>query len=539
MLSDARELAANQQVEADVCIVGAGPAGISIARELIGNGAQVCLLESGGRDVERRAQQLNRGQSVGYPIHRPHQSRVRAFGGTSRRWFRPGDESWAARPLDPIDFEVRPGIRYSGWPFDRAHLDPYYRQAQEVCRLGPFDYDPGRWADQERMSPLPLLPGAIETTVFQHGTDDFGDYFQELVRAPNVTLLLHASVVDLATDRDPDWVDRVEVRREDGSRCFVRARLVVLAAGGIENPRLLLLSRRTHRNGLGNDHDLVGRFFAERMSARSGFVVASSPELIGRAGFYPVHETAHGVRVQGALRVRDAVQRERQLLNCAFFLLVRDRAMMAEAVRSVATLAKAPRRRPLTGEVAGHLRNVVTGLGDLGVFARERLHTLDDARGVLVLRVQGEQAPNPDSRVMLGTRRDRFGQPVARIDWRPTPADRASIRASQETIDEALRTAGVGRVEFMLGDEHPPTLLEGNFHHLGTTRMHADPAMGVVDADCRVHGVRNLYVAGSSVFPTYGCSNPTLTVVALALRLADHIKKQLASSSRGTPAGPS
>ena len=529
MLSDARELAAGQQFETDVCIVGAGPAGISIARELIGNGARVCLLESGGRDVERRAQQLNRGQSIGYPIHRPHQSRVRAFGGTSRRWFRPGDESWAARPLDPIDFEVRPGIRYSGWPFDRAHLDPYYRQAQEVCRLGPFDYAPGRWADQEGMSPLRLPPGTIETTVFQHGTADFGDYFQELVRAPNVTLLLHASVVDLATDGDPDWVDRVELRREDGSRCFVRARLVVLAAGGIENPRRLLLSRRTHRNGLGNDHDLVGRFFAERMSARSGYVVASSPELIGRAGFYPVRETAHGVRVQGALRVRDAVQRERQLLNCAFFLLVRDRAMMAEAVRSVATLAKARQRRPLTGEMAGHLRNVATGLGDLGVFARNRLHDFDDARGVLVLRVQGEQAPNPDSRVMLGTRRDRFGQPVARIDWRPGPTDRASIRASQETIDEALRTAGVGRVEFMLGDERPPTLFEGNFHHLGTTRMHADPAMGVVDADCRVHGVRNLYIAGSSLFPTYGCSNPTLTVVALALRLADHIKKQLAS----------
>ena len=227
MLSDARELANDQQVEADVCIIGAGPAGISIARELIGNGAQVWLLESGGRDAERRAQRLNRGQSVGYPIHRPHQSRVRAFGGTSRHWFAPGDESWAARPLDPIDFEVRPGIRYSGWPFDRTHLVPYYAQAQEVCQLGPFDYDPGRWADQERTPPLPLLPGAVETTLFQHGTADFDGYYQELVRAPNVTLVLHASVVDLATGGDPGRVDRVELRREDGSRCFVRARLVV------------------------------------------------------------------------------------------------------------------------------------------------------------------------------------------------------------------------------------------------------------------------------------------------------------------------
>lgn len=529
MLSDARELAGDQQVETDVCIVGAGPAGITIAREMIGNGARVMLLESGGRDPERHAQRLNRAESVGYPIHRPHQSRVRAFGGTTRHWTRPGDETWAARPLDPVDFEVRPGIRYSGWPFDRAHLDPYYAHAQELCRLGPFDYEPSRWADPERTPPLPLLPSAVETTVFQHGTADFGGYFEELVRAPNVTLMLHASAVELATDEDPAYVDRVEVRRGDGSRCSVRARLVVLAAGGIENPRLLLLSRRVHRRGLGNEDDQVGRFFAERMSARTGYVVPASRELLGRTGLYPVHEAAPGVRVQGALRLSDAVLRERHLLNCAFFLLPRPPSMTAEAVRSIATLVKARRRRPLSLGTAGHLRNIATGLGDLGAFARDRLHGSDGTGAVLALRAQGEQVPNPDSRVMLGTRRDRFGLPVAQVRWCPAASDRASIRATQEVIDEALRRAGLGHVELMLGDEHPPALVEGNFHHLGATRMHADPATGVVDADCRVHGVRNLYVTGSSVFPTYGCSNPTLTVVALALRLADHLKKQLAA----------
>ena len=528
MLSDARELANDQQIEVDVCIVGAGPAGISIARELIGNGARVWLLESGGREVERRLQRLNRGQSVGYPIYRSHRSRVRAFGGASRHWFRPGDESWAARPLDPIDFEARPGIPWSGWPFDRAHLDPYYAQAHAVCQLGPFDYDPGHWADPERTPPLPLPPGPVESTVFQHGTATFDGYFEELVCAPNVTLVLHASVVDLATGDDPGRVDRVELRREDGSRCSVKARWVVLGAGGIENPRLLLLSRRTHPRGLGNDHDLVGRFFAERLSARTGYIVPADPQLTGRVGLYPVHEAAPGVRVQGALRLRDAVQRKRQLLNCAFFLPTRNLSMTVEAVRSIATLVKAGRRHPLPEGMVGHLRNVATGLGDLTVFARDHLRRPDHGRSVLVLRAQGEQAPNPDSRVSLGTRRDRFGLPVARLDWRPADSDRVSIRASQEVIDRALRDAGLGHVELMLGDEDPPALLEGNFHHLGATRMHPDPANGVVDADCRVHGVRNLYVAGSSVFPTYGCSNPTLTVVALALRLADHLKKQLA-----------
>ena len=528
MLSHAREIAGDEQVEADVCIVGAGPAGISVARELIGNGARVWLLDSGGRDVERHAQRLNRGQSVGYPIHRPHQSRVRAFGGTTRHWVAPGDETWAARPLDPIDFEVRPWIRYSGWPLDRVHLDPYYARAQGVCQLGPFDYAPSRWSDTTRTTPLPLPPDAVETTLFQHGTAGFEGYYQEIVRAPNVTLLLHASVVDLATGEDHGRVDRVEVRRDDGTRCFVRARLVVLAAGGIENPRLLLLSRRVHRRGLGNDRDVVGRFFAERLSARTGYIVPASPDVLRGAALYAVHPVAPAVRVQGALRLRDATQRDRQLLNCAFFLPIRNPSITAEAVRSIAALAKARRRRPLPAGTLGHLRNIATGLGDLGVFALDRVRRPDEARRILVMRAQAEQAPNPDSRVTLGTRRDRFGHPVARIDWRPAPSDRASIRASQEVIDVALRAAGLGHVEFMLGDEDPPALLEGNFHHLGTTRMHPDPASGVVDTDCRVHGVRNLYVTGSSVFPTYGCSNPTLTVVALALRLADHLKQQLA-----------
>ena len=529
MLSDARELATDQQIDADVCIVGAGPAGISIARELIGNAARVWLLESGGRDLERRAQRLNVGQSVGYPIHRPHESRARAFGGTSRHWFSPGDETWAARPLDPVDFEVRPGIRYSGWPFDRTHLDPYYAHAQMLCGLGPFDYDPGHWSDPARTPPLPLPPGPVETTIFQHGSADFDGYFQELVRASNVTLLLHASVVELATAEDPGRVDRVELRRDDGSRSSVRARLVVLAAGGIENPRLLLLSRRVHRRGLGNDRDLVGRFFAERLSARTGYIVPSTPDVIGRSRFFPVHVAAPGVHVQGALRVGDGAQREGQLLNCAFFLATRDLSFTVEAVRSLATFVKARRRRPLPAELLGHMTNVVTGLWDLGAAARARRRRPNPARSVLAMRVQAEQAPNPDSRVTLGTQRDRFGLRVARVDWRFTGSDRASIRASQKAVDTTLRTAGLGRVEFMLGDEHPAALIEGNFHHLGATRMHADPAMGVVDPDCRVHGMSNLYIAGSSVFPTYGCSNPTLTVVALALRLADHLKKQLAA----------
>ncbi len=482
MLLDARELPSNQVIETDLCIIGAGPAGISIAGEFAGAQTRVCLVESGGADIEPAAQRLNRGWSVGYPTYLLHRSRVRAFGGASRHWISRGDETWAARALDPIDFEVRPGIPYSGWPFDLAELESHYPPARSICQLGPAGGDHGGPVGGPGVSGLPLRTPDVETILFQHGTSGFEGFYQGLVRSSNVTLLLHATVADLGTERDPARVDRVEIRRRDGSRCFVSPRVVVLAAGGIENPRLLLLSNRTHRRGLGNDRDLVGRFFAERLSARSGYLVAN-PELLRRSWLYGVHAVGHG-RAQGALRVADSVQRQRQLLNCAFFLLPRSAWMTAEAVRSLATLVKGFSRRPRPESPLGHLHNVVTGLGDLVALAADRVRR-PDAHGVLVLRFQAEQAPNRDSRV-------------------------------------------IGRVELLLGDEQPPTLIEGNYHHLGATRMHPSPNLGVVDADCRVHGTRNLYVAGSSLFPTYGCSNPTLTVVALALRLADHLHKQLA-----------
>jgi len=522
VLSYATEPANDELIETDLCIIGAGPAGITIAREFLGSGQRVCLLESGGRHPERAAQRLNRGQSVGYPVHLLHRSRIRAFGGTSRHWV--PDSTWASRPLDPIDFEARPSVPYSGWPFDRAHLEPWYARVHSACDLGPYDYEADSWADGLRTPRLPLSGPEVETIVFQHAPGTFDGRYDELVRSPDVTLFLQAQVTDLVTDEDADRVERVEVRRDDGSRFFVGARLVVLAAGGIDNPRLLLLAHRARGRGLGNDHDLVGRFFTERLSARTGHVVTARPELVERAAFYDIH-AARGTYAQGALRVADKVQRELGLLNCAFFILARPTSVTAEAIRSAATLTKGLARRPLLPGISRHLANVAMGVGHLASFALDRVR---GGAGVLMLRAQCEPPPNPDSRVRLGSRRDRFGQHVAQVDWRPGTAARASIRASQETLDAALRASGIGHVEFLLGDERPPALFEGNYHHLGATRMHPDPRQGVVDADCLVHGVRNLYVAGSSVFPTYGCSNPTLTLLALALRLADHMKQRLA-----------
>ena len=373
--------------------------------------------------------------------------------------------------------------------------------------------------------------------MFQHAPGTFDSRYDELIHSDDVTLFLHASVTDLVPNDAYQRVERVEVRRDDGSRFFVRAGIVVLAGGGIENPRLLLLGQLARGRALGNDHDLVGRFFAERISAGTGFVVAARPETLERAGFYDIH-AAKGTHVQGALRLADKVQRERGLLNFVFHLLVRPAPTMSPAIRSIATLAKGTVRQPLLTDLPAHLGNVAAGLGDVAAMVRACLRRGAQVGRVLMMCVQGEQAPNPNSRVTLGWRRDRFGLPVARIDWRLSAGVRESIRASQELISAGLQAFRLGHVESMLGDEHPPALIEGNFHHLGATRMHQDPKQGVVDADCRVHGVHNLYIAGSSVFPTYGASNPTLTILALALRLADHLKQRLAEAPAKAKAVP-
>jgi choline dehydrogenase-like flavoprotein len=501
--------ASDEELIADICIVGAGPAGISIASELVGTGIRVCLLESGGFDVERRIQAQSRGESDGYSIHLLHQSRVRAFGGTLRHPRILAGGGWAARPLDAIDFEARAGIPHTGWPFGLERLTPYYERAERVCGLRSVEASVD---DSRRVAP-PVRDSDVEMTVFRFSRADFRDAHVRLAASPNVRLLLHTRVVETTVDPTGRRVATVVAVRADNSRLVIRPRVVVFAAGGIENARLLLTGNGGR--GLGNEHDVVGRYFAERLSLPVGHVVLHGGEVADAAAFF-----FRRGDVAGVVRVADAVQRDKALLNCAFSLVPRAAAFTTPAVRSLFTLRKAMIRRPVVDGVGSHIRNVVTGLPDLVDYA---VSGVARPPRVLILRAQGEQAPNRDSRVTLGSRTDDLGIPVARVTWRMAASDLQSIRTSVDVVGAALHANGFGLVENAL-DGGPASLVEGNHHHLGSTRMHVDPREGVVDADCRVHSLVNLYVAGSSVFPTYGLSNPTLTIVALALRLADRLR---------------
>ncbi len=481
--------------------------------------------------AKKSAQALAVGDSVGYPYHPLRRARVRGFGGTSLHWeldVARGQNGWFARPLDAIDLEPRPGVPGSGWPFDRASLDRYYIRATQRAGIGTADFDAESRERETGRARLPLDPGLVTNRLFRLGVVNFGRELPAVVASENIRLLVHSTVTELVSAGRDDRVTSAVVRTSPGRSFEVRARTFVLATGGIENPRLLLLSSRARPAGLGNGHDLVGRYFMERLSARAGVFLAAQPNFRRRTALYERHEAVSGPGL-AALALTESTIRAEGLLNAAFFVVPRPRAFTSEGVRSAVTLYRAMRRRPLLPGLRGHAFNVLRHPGDVARTGWAALRPDDRRRDAFVIAAQAEQAPNRDSRITLGTRTDPLGLPRPRLDWRLSDLDRSSLRRSQDILDGSFQAAGLGRLDLKIGDEDPPALFIGAYHHMGTTRMSADGASGVVDPDCRVHDTANVYVAGSSVFPTAGYANPTLTIVALAIRLADHIKGRMLS----------
>lgn len=489
MLSDGRQVREGALLEADVCIVGAGAAGITIARQLSGGGLDVVMLESGGVVADAETQALYAGRIFGRAYFRLDESRTRRFGGSTHCW------SGMCRPLASHDFEARDWVPDSGWPIDYAALLPYYRRAQRVCRLDEFEYGAERWAVAGE-PPLALDGDVFDHGVFQIAPTRFAAaYGDELQRARNVQVHLNANVVDIVATENGAAVERVAVKTLDGRSFSVRARSFVLATGGIENARLLLSSIGSHEKGLGNTHGAVGRYFMEHPHTVSGVWLPSSanPAL----GFYRARKVG-GIHVSGVMTPSAQLQRDERILSFALFLA---------------------REAPLP-EFEQPLARFLTEM-DGGT---------EPAQRAIFFMNELEQAPNPASRVRLIPENDALGMPRVQLEWRLSAIDKRTLNRGHQRLAQSLALAGLGRLQVLVEeDDHTwPTELSGGRHHMGTTRMHTDPKRGVVDADCRVHGLANLFVAGSSVFPTSGAANPTLTLLALALRLSDHLGRSLA-----------
>jgi choline dehydrogenase-like flavoprotein len=522
----------------DVCVIGAGPAGLTVARKLAGAGAEVAILESGGvgytkslrepwrvaRQHLRGAQGLSSGKTLGQPYTLLRFSRARAFGGSTNALLGHGLQT---RPLDPVDFEERAGVAHSGWPIGYPEVAAYLEEAQAACGLAPDSYEAAPWQVRTGLGGFDLEGTALESTVFRNAPGGhFASQAAEFGTHERVRVVTDATVVRLETSRDGDEVRAAHARTLGGERFAVEAPLFVLATGALENARLLLVSNDRDPRGLGNEHDVVGRYFMEHPQVTLGFWEPTA-EALDRLDFY---ETRHvdGEAITGQLRIRDEELRRRGLLNGAFELHPMARTAASAGWQAVNLVRRSLQHRNRVHGAVGAIGTALRHAPEIAGHVRSRRRGGGDR--VILVEVMAEQQPNHESRVRLGRRIDRVGMPETVLDWRLSATDFASMRGAAAVLDEALRSRELGRFESALevADERVPVF--GNWHQMGTTRMHADPREGVVDGDCRVHGVGNLYVGGSSVFTTGGCSNPTLTIVALAARLADALSGALRAS---------
>lgn len=548
MIVDANDLADDRTVRADVCIVGAGAAGISMALQFIGSGIEVLLLESGGVADESATQALYAGTVADERLHTPpDRFRQRRFGGTTTIW------GGRCMPFDAIDFELRDYMPHSGWPLALEALLPYYPLANRLCEAGEFSYTAEAAL---RGGGRPMIEG-FESAYFSSDTlerfscpTDFGArYGHRLRAAQNITVIMHANVTAVRLQADGTRVASLDVRSLGGKRLHAQAAHFVLAAGGLEVPRLLLASRDIHANGIGNRHDVVGRYYMCHLSGAIGAIKIQKPPGSVHHGYEISDE---GIYCRRRLALRPEVQRSQRLGN---FVARLHHPRITEpahrsSVLSLLYLAKPfvpyEYRKRLHGDGhAGlgtwlrHVGNVVTGPFEAIAFA---LHLLRDRRlaerkfptiivkskaNLYSIDFYAEQQPDPASRVMLdGGAHDALGMPRLRVDWRYTAGDVDTVRRAVGLLATEFARTGVGQLEYKPQEVEAEITRDGALggHHIGTTRMGSEPRDSVVDVNCRVHGIGNLFIASSATFPTSSQANPTLTVIALSLRLAEHLR---------------
>lgn len=539
MFIDALILSEDTLIESDICIVGAGAAGITLAREFIDQPYQVCLIESGGFNFDKVTQSLHTGENIGAPYFPLNEARARYLGGSTNLW-----GGWS-RPLDDIDFADRPWMPYSGWPIPKTELVPYYESAHKVCKLGPFEYDYAYWEDALKpfqFRHFPFIDDQIIPYIWQlipPAHLRFGKVYRaELEQARNINVYLQANVVEIETNDTARAVTRVQFASLDGKKFWASAKVFILAVGGIENPRLLLVSNKVQNAGLGNQYDLVGRFFMEHPYLISGKVLLSNP-----AALYTQRKLQFGKMLIGtSLGLSKTVQEREQILNCAIRLISIEEEWVEAFNRLLlgSRQSQTPSGFPTLHEGHGFreqapvmedLAKVIANLDRVATRAYAKFFNTksfaSEKSNVCDTHLTSEQAPNPDSRITLSDERDRLGLNRVQLDWRLSPIDKYTIQRSQQIVAAEFERSGLGRLQIELADGDTAwQSVTGSYHHIGTTRMSRNPRQGVVNEHCQVHGINNLYIAGSSVFPTSGLSNPTLTIIALAIRLADHIKLQ-------------
>ncbi|MEO1798429.1 MAG: GMC family oxidoreductase, partial [Pseudomonadota bacterium] len=560
-----------RRYDADVVIVGSGLAALAVASRLVGRSKRIVILEAGDKTPDYEQQrELWGGQSTAangpardsHPL--PHIGRVRALGGASTVW------GGRCTPFEVEDVETRTDGS-APWPIAHGELSEYMQATSAFLQTGANDFTlEGSAKGQAKAAFLaptddPRIVERIER--FSLPANAAVHFRDSLLSQPNITLVTGATAMRVMSNDGGTRVCGIEGKTSRGHSVAAMAPLCVLANGGIEAPRLLLSSPvEGAAHALGNQHDQVGRNYQTHIWGQVGQFVLD-PKIARRV--CRAERSVDHVYFRRSLTL--SVEERRRLgvlamclrpsignladpaLKVAPYSLVylARRFLRPEFRRHLEQYAKASEleTRQLT---RGHLSNLVLGLPQLSLFlaryTRRRLWarrrepgiTQYHRNGIYGVEYSAEQEPNPNSRITLAETRDAMGMRHVKIDWRVTEHDRYCVATSLKAFRECLehRPAASLRLSDAEIDEAVWALRPAKGHHMGTTRMSATPAEGVVDRDCQVWGVRGLYVAGSSVFPTSGYSNPTMPAVALSLRLGDHLGRQMGLNDTSTAPWP-
>lgn len=528
MIIDGRSIAEGETLDCDICIVGGGAAGITLAHEFSNQDMKVILLESGGLKYEQSLESLNQGE-VDRKTHTTlEEYRRRHLGGATTAW------GGRCIPFDESDFEYQSHIPYSGWPITKKDLAPYYERANTYCEIGAYNYSVKNiFPDiEDSKSMIPGLKSediSLEQLYLFSPPTNFGKrYLDILKKSGNINVVLYANCLNIATDENGSKVEYLNVSSLRKNKFIVRAQRYILATGGLEVTRLLLLSRDVHKQGIGNRFNLLGRYYMGHLSAFINVQFSDKKPIV-----WDYQQLPNGTFYQHSIAIREDKRREYGLLNQRFFMYRPNFTDPSHqnSILSAAYLAKSLIKKTKVVDFGEHIKNIVVdtpGMLDFSykwitkrILSKHKLPSVlvENKSHIHTLRIDSEQVPNPNSQVSLSDKKDIFGLNQLKVDWRSSELDIVSIEKSIEVFQQALEKSGVGKVVSVPRISSAP---QGG-HHLGTTRMSSVPQHGVVDENCKVHDVSNLYIASSSVFTTASYANPTLTVLALAIRLADHI----------------
>ena len=554
MVLDLDDLPDDHMLHADVCIVGAGAAGIALALDLESSGYDILVLESGSLKPEPKTQALYDGEVSDERMHSPtDRYRQRRFGGSTTVW------GGRCMPFDEIDFSTRSYVPYSGWPISLADLLSFYPPANKLCEAGEFKYQARECADLSQtqliqdFSPENFSADSLER--FSCPTDFGKRYLNRFESSSNIRVVLHANLLNIELGDNGTTTESVTVCSLHGKKALARARFFVLATGGLEVPRILLNCRDTQKQGIGNQNDLVGRFYMCHLAGTIGKITFSGTSESVHHGYEMSEE---GIYCRRRMSLRPEIQRKHGIGNFVS-RLHHPRITDPEHKNSVLSLLYMGRwaipfeyRQRLydadpfsMAKFIKHLKNVVTGPHDAAAFC---WHMLNDRyladrkypsiivkpkRPVFSLDFHAEQYPNPESRVRLAESVDALNFQKLSVDWRYTSGDIESIASALRLLSKDIEKSAVGEFEYDPQTIESEATRYGAYggHHMGTTRMGSNPRNSVVDSNCKIHSTTNLYVAGSSVFPTSSQATPTLTIVAMSLRLSNHLANKLSHTS--------